>query len=257
LSTPLDTKALLGAAWDQVSQRRWRQARRLASPEFLAIAPPTWQACAPLKAYLGQNSSPEGFIAAHSMIRGMVHFADEGHTYFLDQQQYKDYQSWSRGDNTYVGIGISVSSREAEPRIVEVYDDTPAALAGLRAGDILVRIAGKSVGGLALDEMTGLVRGAAGTSVEPAVCSATSARSSPSPSPRAAATRGIWISAAAMETCGSRPHWLIGDLRASFRESGVDSIEQDVAKFRRSCIRGLVPTCAADQAVASTLAHAC
>ena len=120
-----------------------------------------------LSAYVGRpNASPDGFIAAHALIRGMVHFVDEGHTYFLDQQQYKDYQSWSRGDNTYVGIGISVSSRDAEPRIVEVYDDTPAALAGLRAGDILVRIAGKPVGGLALDEMTALVRGAAGTSVE-------------------------------------------------------------------------------------------
>ena len=96
----------------------------------------------------------------------MVHFVDENHTYFLDPQQYRDYQSWSRGDNTYVGIGISVSSRDAQPRIVEVYDGTPAQQAGLQSGDFLVRIDDRPVAGMALDQMTGLVRGPPGSSVQ-------------------------------------------------------------------------------------------
>src|SRR5207302_1638396 len=113
-----------------------------------------------LTAYLDKpNSSPAGFVAAHALIRGMVRFVDEGHTYFLDPQQYKDYQAWSRGDNSYVGIGISVSAKDSEPRIVEVYDGTPAQRAGLRSGDLLVKINDQPVAGLALDEMTSLVRG--------------------------------------------------------------------------------------------------
>jgi C-terminal processing protease CtpA/Prc len=51
-------------------------------------------------------------VAGHALVRGMVKFVDEGHTYFLDPQQYADYQSWSRGDNKYVGIGISVRVAE-------------------------------------------------------------------------------------------------------------------------------------------------
>src|SRR5438034_11430592 len=95
--------------------------------------------------YLGRpNASADGFVAAHSLIRGMVRFVDEGHTYFLDPQQYKDYQSWSRGDNTYVGIGISVSTKNSEPRIVEVYDHTPAKQARLQAGHMLVKNNGPS-----------------------------------------------------------------------------------------------------------------
>jgi hypothetical protein len=60
-----------------------------------------------------------GSWPGHALVRGMVKFVDEGHTYFLDPQQYDDYQSWSRGDNKYVGIGISVSGRGSDPRIVE------------------------------------------------------------------------------------------------------------------------------------------
>ena len=70
-----------------------------------------------------------------------------------------------------------MSTRDSEPRIVEVYDDTPAQQAGLQAGDILVRINGQPVAGLALDEMTGLVRGPAGTRVRSS-CAAATIRSS-------------------------------------------------------------------------------
>src|SRR5437588_9209668 len=150
---PLDTAALLGAPWDNLAKEASGKAvapdpaptfvgDRAVDLELMRTA---------LTSYLTRpNSAPDGFVAAHALMRGMVRFVDEGHTYFLDPQQYRDYQSWSRGDNTYVGIGISVSSRNSEPRIVEVYDDTPAKLAGLQAGDLLVRIGGRSVAGLAL-----------------------------------------------------------------------------------------------------------
>ena len=188
-----------------------------------------------LTAYLGQpNGSPEGFIAAHALIRGMVHFVDEGHTYFLDQQQYKDYQSWSRGDNTYVGIGISVSSRDAEPRIVEVYDDTPAAQAGLRAGDILVRIGGKSVTGLALDEMTALVRGAAGTSVEIVV------RRGSDPQELTFTVQRAEIKLQFVKQKLLEDDIGYVSLRGFPEPSVVDAIEQDVAKFQEAGVHGLV-----------------
>src|SRR5207248_11344904 len=77
-----------------------------------------------------------------------------------------DSQSWSRGGNRYGGIGVSVSARGPEPRIAEVYENTPASRAGLRSGDVLLQIAGQQVGGRPLDELTSLVRGPAGTSVQ-------------------------------------------------------------------------------------------
>ena len=93
--------------------------------------------------YLGRpNASPDGFVAVHALIRGMVRFVDEGHTYFLDPQQYKDYQSWSRGDNTYVGIGI-ISQYEANSiLVVEVFADSPADKAGIKRRDRITAVDG-------------------------------------------------------------------------------------------------------------------
>jgi carboxyl-terminal processing protease len=234
---PLDTQPLLGAAWDQLAREAdGKAAVPGPTPAFTgdrAADLDTMRSA--LTAYVGRpNGTAEGFVASHALIRGMVRFVDEGHTYFLDPQQYKDYQSWSRGDNTYVGIGISVSARGAEPRIVEVYEDTPAKLAGLQAGDLLVRIGGKSVAGLALDEMTALVRGAAGTSVELVV------RRGSDPQER---TFNVQRAEIRLQFVKQK---LIGDdigyvsLRGFPEPSVVDAIEHDVAQFQEAGIHGLV-----------------
>jgi carboxyl-terminal processing protease len=233
----LETPALLGAAWDQLAKEA----------EGIAAAPgdpPAWTGDratdlnsmrAALTAYVGRpNANPEGFIAAHALIRGMVRFVDEGHTYFLDQQQYKDYQSWSRGDNTYVGIGISVSTRDSQPRIVEVYDDTPAQQAGLRAGDLLVRIGQRAVAGLALDEMTALVRGAAGTSVEIVV------RRGDDPQELTFNVRRAEIHLQFVKQRMLEDDIGYVSLRGFPEPSVVDAIEQDVAKFQEAGVHGLV-----------------
>src|SRR4051794_364262 len=96
----VDTAALLKAAWDNLAKEA----------DSRAVAPgvaPTLSGNRAddlvtmkdaLAGYLAKpNSSPDGFVAAHALVRGMVRFVDEGHTYFLDPQQYKDYQAWTRG----------------------------------------------------------------------------------------------------------------------------------------------------------------
>src|SRR5579871_3239503 len=121
---PLDTAAMLQAAWDNLAKEAdGKAAAPGPRPTFTGDRVVDLQRMRDaLSAYLAQpDTSPEGFTAAYALIRGMVHFVDENHTYFLDPQQYSDYQSWSRGDNTYVGIGISVTTRD-KPRIVDVYD---------------------------------------------------------------------------------------------------------------------------------------
>jgi carboxyl-terminal processing protease len=164
----------------------------------------------------------------------MVRFVDEGHTYFLDPQQYTDYQSWSRGDNTYVGIGISVSSKNSVPRIVEVYEDTPAQRAGLRAGDLLVRIADQNVTGLALDEMTGLVRGPAGTSVQIVV----SRGSDPKELTYTVERAEIHLQFVKQRSIEDDIGYV--SLRGFPEPSVVDMIEQDVSKFQAAGVQGLV-----------------
>jgi carboxyl-terminal processing protease len=234
---PLDTAALLRAGWDQLSKEAAGKAAapgpapalsgdRVGDLETMRAA---------LTAYVAKpNSSPDGFVPVHALVRGMVRFVDEGHTYFLDPQQYTDYQSWSRGDNTYVGIGISVSAKNSVPRIVEVYEDTPAQRAGLQAGDLLVRIADQNVAGLALDEMTGLVRGPAGTSVQIVV----QRGSDPKEFTYSVQRAEIHLQFVKQRSIEENIGYV--SLRGFPEPSVVDTIEQDVSKFQAAGVEGLV-----------------
>src|SRR5712691_10197324 len=234
---PLDTPTLLRAGWDELGKEAVGKAAAPGpAPAFSGDRVADLEAMrAALTAYIAKpNSSPDGFVAVHALVRGMVRFVDEGHTYFLDPQQYTDYQSWSRGDNTYVGIGISVSAKNSVPRIVEVYEDTPAQRAGLRAGDLLVRIADQSVAGLALDEMTGLVRGPAGTSVQIVV------RRGSDPKELTFSVERAEIHLQFVKHRALEDDIGYVSLRGFPEPSVVDTIEQDVTKFQAAGVQGLV-----------------
>jgi carboxyl-terminal processing protease len=234
---PLDTAAMLSAAWDNLTKEAdGKAATPDAAPTFSGDRNADLQAMRDaLDAYLAQpDSSPDGFVAAHALIRGMVRFVDEGHTYFLDQQQYKDYQSWSRGDNTYVGIGISVASRDSQPRIVEVYDGTPAQRAGLQPGDILVSIDGRNVAGMALDEMTALVRGPAGSSVDMVVRRG----DDPTEIPFSVERAEIHLQFVSDKVVEDDIGYVL--LRGFPEPSVIDSINQDIATFEAEGVHGLV-----------------
>ena len=234
---PLDTAALLRAGWDNlIKEADGKAAAPGPAPTFVgdrAADLDTMRSA--LTTYLGKaNSEPDGFVAAHALVRGMVRYVDEGHTYFLDPQQYRDYQSWSRGDNTYVGIGISVSSRNSEPRIVEVYDNTPAQRAGLHAGDILVRINDRPVAGLALDEMTTLVRGPIGTAVQITVRRGDDPEEMTFSVPRAE----IHLQFVQDRVIDDDIGYVM--LRGFPEPSVIDSIEKDVASFQAEGVHALV-----------------
>jgi carboxyl-terminal processing protease len=234
---PLDTAALLQSAWANLAKEAdGKAAPPGPSPAFVGDRAADLQTMRDaLTDYLVQpDASADGFTAAHALIRGMVRFVDENHTYFLDPQQYRDYQSWSRGDNTYVGIGISVSSRDSQPRIVEVYDGTPAQQAGLQAGDILVSIDNRAVADMPLDEMTGLVRGPAGSSVQIVVRRG----DDPTEIPYTVQRAEIHLQFVKDKLVQDDIGYVM--LRGFPEPSVIDSIEQDIATFQDEGVHGLV-----------------
>src|SRR5438309_7262321 len=234
---PLDTAALLSAGWDNlVKEANGKAAPPGPAPAFDGDRAADLETMhTALAAYLDKpNSEPDGFVAAHALVRGMVRFVDEGHTYFLDPQQYRDYQSWSRGDNTYVGVGISVSAKDSTPRIVEVYEGTPAEQAGLQAGDELVSIDGQAVAGMALDQMTSLVRGPVGSQVRITVRRGDDPRE---------LTFNVQRAEIHLQFVQDR---VIDDdigyvlLRGFPEPSVIDSIDKDLANFRAEGVHALV-----------------
>jgi carboxyl-terminal processing protease len=234
---PLDTSALLQAAWTNlIKEADGRAATPGAAPSLTGDRSADLQATqGALTAYLAEpDSSPDGFTAAYALIRGMVRFVDENHTYFLDPQQYRDYQSWSRGDNSYVGVGISVTTRDSQPRIVEVYDGTPAQQVGLQSGDTLVSIGDQSVAGMALDQLTSLVRGPAGSSLQIVVRRG----DDPTEIPYVVERTQIHLQFVKDRVVQDDIGYVL--LRGFPEPSVIDSIEQDIATFQTEGVHGLI-----------------
>lgn len=97
-------------------------------------------------------------------IRGIVEaLGDDGHTAYLTEQQLKVEEDALEG--RVVGIGVVVDERVGSPEIISVVDGSPADVAGLRAGDVIVSVDGSDTSRLSIADLADLVRGEVGTSV--------------------------------------------------------------------------------------------
>jgi carboxyl-terminal processing protease len=95
-------------------------------------------------------------------LKGMLSGLDP-HSDYLDEEEYQELISDSEGE--FAGIGIEINREESRLRIISPIDDTPAARAGLRAGDIIARIDGQPTDGMTLRDAVEKLRGAAGSAV--------------------------------------------------------------------------------------------
>ena len=95
-------------------------------------------------------------------IRGMLENLDP-HSAYLDAEAYQELQEGTRGE--FGGLGIEVGNRDGFVEVIAPIDGTPADAAGIRPGDLIIRINGESVKGLELREAVRLMRGEPGSTV--------------------------------------------------------------------------------------------
>lgn len=95
-------------------------------------------------------------------ISGMLSGLDP-HSEYLDKEGLAQLNEDTTGQ--YSGLGIEVLPDDGTLRIITPIDDTPAARAGIRPGDVIVKIDGKAVDSDNIDEMFKRLRGAAGTKI--------------------------------------------------------------------------------------------
>ncbi len=100
--------------------------------------------------------------AIGAAINGMLASLDP-HSSYMDAAEYRDMQTQTRGE--YGGLGIEVTTEDGVVRVVSPIDGTPAARAGIQAGDYLTAINGESIVGLTLNEAVQRMRGEAGSSL--------------------------------------------------------------------------------------------
>lgn len=82
------------------------------------------------------------------------------HSSYLDDDDYKDMQVQTRGE--FGGLGIEVTMENGFVKVVSPIDETPAALAGVQAGDYITHLDGEQVIGLSLSEAVDKMRGKVG-----------------------------------------------------------------------------------------------
>ena len=98
-----------------------------------------------------------------SAINGALQSLDPFSAY-MNPKVFEESQSETSGE--FGGLGIEVSMESGVIKVITPIDDTPAAKAGIKAGDYIVRINGEQVQGKTLMEAVNLMRGPVGTSIE-------------------------------------------------------------------------------------------
>ncbi|MBI4319234.1 MAG: S41 family peptidase [Chloroflexi bacterium] len=100
----------------------------------------------------------------YGAIDGMLgSLGDAGHTRFLSPEDLKKEEEALSG--RLQGIGATLGLRDGAPTIIAPIPGSPAQRAGLRPGDIIVRVDDKDVAGLSIEQIVNLIRGPAGTPV--------------------------------------------------------------------------------------------
>ena len=95
-------------------------------------------------------------------IRGMLAGLDP-HSSYLDDDAYKDLQTSTSGE--FGGLGIEVGMEDGFVKVIAPIDDTPAFRAGVKAGDLIIRLDETPVKGLSLNDAVKLMRGKPGSEI--------------------------------------------------------------------------------------------
>jgi carboxyl-terminal processing protease len=95
-------------------------------------------------------------------ITGMVSGLDP-HSAYLDQDAYRELQQSTQGE--FGGLGIEVGMEDGVVKVISPIDDTPAARAGIKAGDLIVKLDDTAVRGMTLMDAVKRMRGKPGTDI--------------------------------------------------------------------------------------------
>ncbi|MGB2259506.1 MAG: S41 family peptidase [Porticoccaceae bacterium] len=86
------------------------------------------------------------------------------HSVYLNREDYGELQEHANGE--YGGLGLEVGTDNGAIRVVSPIDDTPAAKAGIQAGDLIVKMNDNPVRGMSLQKAVDKLRGEKGTSIK-------------------------------------------------------------------------------------------
>ncbi len=105
----------------------------------------------------------EDKVLLDNAISGMLTGLDP-HSTYLDSKAFEELRVGTTGE--FGGLGIVVGMEDGFVKVISPIDDTPAQRAGVKAGDLIIRLDTKPVKGMSLDDAVKVMRGKPGSDIE-------------------------------------------------------------------------------------------
>jgi len=97
-------------------------------------------------------------------LKGIVRSLDDPFSHYLTPGEAKQFQESVSG--AFEGVGMTVEEDRRGLRVLNVFDGSPAKRKGIRKGDLIVAVNGRSLAGVNSEVATGRIKGRAGTNVK-------------------------------------------------------------------------------------------
>jgi carboxyl-terminal processing protease len=97
-------------------------------------------------------------------LKGIVESLDDPYSRYITPKEASEFQERVSGE--FEGVGMSVEKDDRGLRVLNVFDGSPAADAGIHKQDLILSVDGRSIAGLSSDLATSRIKGPAGTRVE-------------------------------------------------------------------------------------------
>jgi carboxyl-terminal processing protease len=97
-------------------------------------------------------------------LKGIVESLEDPYSRYITPKEASEFQERVSGE--FEGVGMSVEKDDRGLRVLNVFDGSPAADAGIHKQDLILSVDGRSIAGLSSDLATSRIKGPAGTRVE-------------------------------------------------------------------------------------------
>ena len=184
------------------------------------------------KEYVDQ-SAVKPMDATYGAIGGMVDaLGDTGHSTFLTPEMVKTLKEAERG--VLKGIGVEIQNKGGQVVVVAPIDGSPAQRAGLRPGDVILKVNGADISDWPLGEVVGKITGPAGTQVQLTILA-----------PRTGRTREVAVTRATIHlhevTWLRLPGTDVVDLRISSFEPGTTrDLRKALTEIQQQPTKGII-----------------
>jgi carboxyl-terminal processing protease len=195
-----------------------------------ALMSQAWRA---IDRYYVDRGAVRSTAMAYGAISGMAEsLGDTGHSVFLTPQQAKKADSAMQGKLN--GVGIEIRARDHQTVVIAPMDGSPAEMAGVRAGDVIMEVDGRPITGLSFGQIAERISGQIGQTVELTV-----------QNPNDGHTRSIKIVRAAIKVNNVSwqrlPGTQLAHLRiAMFSEGESDDLRKALLDIQRESLKGII-----------------